>query len=461
MENPSATKRFSKISAVIDIEKLERESMKFFYIGLVIGVFIHLLAGHFITYNSIGLAETEKSVVQHIKVDLITLPPRANNLDDSIEREFTSRTYLEELLRHGVPGKKFIYKPLDTSVDAPPYMEFTDIEEAIEYALKLQADILDSLIYDFKPLHNFVESFNKYRELTISREPENRFSLRDELITLEDIDDLGIYKAIVVQDPNDKQNLKGLIHIPMILKSIGMQSLYGLVNTINRYTLLNATVDYYISLESEHLHDFPFIYLTSNSIFRINEKEKDNFAKYLKGGGFAFLDNYEPYYDFYPGEAALYLMLTDTFGENFDFHPIPTNHPVFSCFFNMDGSAPEGAENWTSYRTPGVVQWGFLFHDKKTFRMLKSLNDKVSKVKNSLWGVWIDGRLAAIYSDKGYGRIWKDGSIVGSSRYYYAGSEEKYDFNLQLKVGINSLVYSLIREGSYSVKEVDYSEKGN
>ena len=63
MNNPLIRNRHSHISAVIDIEKLERESMKFFYTGLVIGVFIHLLAGLFISYTPPENLSAEKPAV--------------------------------------------------------------------------------------------------------------------------------------------------------------------------------------------------------------------------------------------------------------------------------------------------------------------------------------------------------------------------------------------------------------
>lgn len=54
-----------------------------------------------------------------------------------------------------------------------------------------------------------------------------------------------------------------------------------------------------------------------------------------------------------------------------------------------------------------------------------------------LEGVWLDGRLAAIYSNKGYGNIWarkKGGDAV-------------------FKMGVNILIFALKQEGGNSLKK--------
>ncbi|MFC1539486.1 DUF4159 domain-containing protein [Candidatus Latescibacterota bacterium] len=459
MNNQSVPKRFSRISTVIDIQKLERESMKFFYMGLVIGVFIHLLAGFLISYTPPEFRTAERGDVQYMKVDLITVPPSVEKIDDREERAFTSKTYIEEILRHGIPGDKFEYKVLDTSVK-PRMMVFHGIEEAVQYVLKMQSDFLDSLIFEIDPILGDMESYIKYRELTISREPGDSYSHLDEMMTIDDIDYQAIYKGFVIRDMNDKQNLKGFLRIPMIAQTTGIKAVMGLGEAFNHYTGVKVIVDdNFINLDTRRLLDYPFLYIKSfpNHVFRMNEKERKNFALYLKSGGLTLLDNSEPWDEFSPGEASLYLMLVDALGEDFDFRPIPYDHPVYNCFFDMNGLAPEGTEKWLHKRMPGQINWGFLSRDQKTFRMLKGISEKVSNQRYSLWGVWIDDRLAAIYSDKGYGYIWMEGPLSFKTNFYYSGSEEKYDFNPQLKLGVNMLVYAMLREGSVTKKVTDYS----
>ena len=81
-------------------------------------------------------------------------------------------------------------------------------------------------------------------------------------------------------------------------------------------------------------------------------------------------------------------------------------------------------------------------------------------MSDSLWGVWIDNKLVAIYSDKGYGHIWSEGPWDEPTNRVYRGKGE-YDFNPQLKLGMNILLYGLIHEGGLAHKVIDYSSGHN
>jgi len=49
-------------------------------------------------------------------------------------------------------------------------------------------------------------------EMAATREPEKQISMKEEMISLDDLD-TGQYKAMVIQDPSDKQSVKGFIYI--------------------------------------------------------------------------------------------------------------------------------------------------------------------------------------------------------------------------------------------------------
>ncbi|MFC1552228.1 DUF4159 domain-containing protein [Candidatus Latescibacterota bacterium] len=463
MSDPTVNKHFSKISAVIDIEKLERENMKFFYTGFVIGVFVSFMSIFFISYTPPEFPTAQREAAPHMKVTLVSVPSRAQEIkNEELEKARALKSLIEEILRIENLGRKFTFKGLDGKVGAPRDMEFRDIEEAVQYVLKTQGALLDSLIYEIDPILGNMDFYNKYHELIISRIPEDNYAQLDELMTIEDIDSQEKYKGFVVRDPNDKQNLKGFLRIPMIAQTAGMKAVNGLAEAFHYYTAVKVIVDdNFINLDTRRLLDYPFVYILSyrNQVFRMNENERKNFALYLKDGGFALFDNSEPWNGFSPGEASLYLMLADALGEDFDFRPIPYNHPLYNCFFDIEGLAPEGTENWGQYnRLEGQVEWGFLARDRKMFNMLKGISEKVSTEPYALWGVWFDNRLVAIYSDKGYGYIWREGPLFSfESNYYYSGSEEKYDFNPQLKLGVNVIVYALLRENGVSKKVTNYS----
>ena len=93
--------------------------------------------------------------------------------------------------------------------------------------------------------------------------------------------------------------------------------------------------------------------------------------------------------------------------------------------------------------------------------MLLRISKKVSTAPYSLWGVWIDGRLAAIYSDKGYGHIWKTGVNVYRYRDFSSSDGSHYNFNPQLKVGLNVMVFALTREGSAAEQMIEYASNNH
>ena len=58
-----------------------------------------------------------------------------------------------------------------------------------------------------------------------------------------------------------------------------------------------------------------------------------------------------------------------------------------------------------------------------------------------LEGVWLDGRLVAVYSNKGYALKWKD---LANNR-------------PQLKMGVNMVVFALEQSGGIAVNDRDCS----
>jgi hypothetical protein len=85
------------------------------------------------------------------------------------------------------------------------------------------------------------------------------------------------------------------------------------------------------------------------------------------------------------------------------FEPVPPDHPIFHCFFEFDAT-PEGAG----------PELGAVPH----------------QVLPYLEGIWLRGRLIAVYSDRGYGLCW--------------GAEGNYPE--QMKIGVNLVVYALVQQ---------------
>lgn len=175
----------------------------------------------------------------------------------------------------------------------------------------------------------------------------------------------------------------------------------NLVEAVNRYTNINAKVDTHLFLDHQKLFDSPFVFIMADSAFTLTDAESAYFGEYLRNGGFAFVDNAVPSLDYGPAEASLRQALRDALGDDAKFLPIQFDHPLFHCFSDFD-ELPTGAEP-NSTTTP--VQY--------------------------IEGIWLDGRLAVVYSDNGYAHLWKN----------FADNEQ------QLKLGVNMVVFALLQEG--------------
>ena len=192
----------------------------------------------------------------------------------------------------------------------------------------------------FKPL---------YQELSISREPEKRCSLRDELLRPCDLD-FGRYRGLIFEEAGRKQNIRGFIKIPTVWGSQLKppdnlkRSVIGLVEAVNRYTEVRADIDPHLMLDSRRLRETPFIYITTDRVFELTAAERKTLGDSLRNGGFAVLDNGTPEYDYSQAEASLRQMLRDSLGAHARFLPIPRSHPLYHCYFDFDDGPPQGSE---------------------------------------------------------------------------------------------------------------------
>jgi len=218
-------------------------------------------------------------------------------------------------------------------------------------------------------------------------------------------------KVEIIIDPGNKKNVTGYVQIayawgqqftpPRDL----LRGLRNLKEAMNKYTKINTELDDHLILSSEKLLQMPFVFVTTKTDFNLTEIEKRNIRNYFDNGGFILLDNAEPLGDFSRGGASLKQMLRDTI-PNARFSPIPNSHPIYHCFFDFEDGPPNGAEIGVS-------------------------GNVMSRQRLYLEGVWYKGRLAAVYSDKGYIIKWN----------------ENTNNDPQLKMGVNIIVFALTQEG--------------
>ncbi|MBT4484591.1 MAG: DUF4159 domain-containing protein [Candidatus Latescibacteria bacterium] len=186
--------------------------------------------------------------------------------------------------------------------------------------------------------------------------------------------------------------------------SIPCRGLMNLTSTMNLWTRIETKIDNHLFLSSPRLLQMPFVYVTTADAFELSETEKKNVKKFFDNGGFMVLETATPQIENNQARASLKEMIRETL-DHARFEPIPMDHHLFHCFFDFEGKPPQGAE-------------------------IGSSRSSINKTIHYLEGVWYKGRLAAVYSDKGYIVKWTD--LTNNFP--------------QLKMGINMIVYSLIQD---------------
>jgi hypothetical protein len=402
--------RFKRPSDAIDMEKLERETQKLLFLGLLVAVSLHAAVGAYFMFK-----KTEVKVVKPPTMELVIRRPRMKRAFEFKKKRVQKRIYKRKEITQRKPTAEIQTKQIST-------MDLMGSVASYEFETEMKTD-MDTEVF-------IPEGIDI--EMTATREPEKQISMKEEMISLEDLD-TGQFKAMVIQDPNNKQEIKGFVYIatawgaqlkpPDHLK----RAVINLVEAVNRYTNINAKVDTHLFLDHRKLFETPFVYIVADEAFELTEIERKSFGDYLRNGGFAVIDNGTPLFEYGQAEAALKQMLEDALGADAKRLPIDNRHPLYHCFFDFDDGPPQGAE-------VGMVQTTTTGVQGETAR-----NNQMTKVVHYLEGIWLDNRLVAIYSDKGYAIKWKD----------LANNEP------QLKMGVNMVVFALTQEGSIAQQKMD------
>jgi len=405
------TSRFSGPSDAIDMEKLEKETQKLFFLGLLVAVSLHAAVGSFFMFK-----KTEVKVVKPPTMELVIRRPRMTKAFEFKKQRVKTRTLERKQIVERKPTAEIQTKSVST-------VDLMGTVASFEYASEMKTD-MDTEVF----VPEGIEI-----QMATTREPEKQISMKEEMISLEDLD-TGQYKAMVIQDPNNKQSIKGFVYIstawgaqlkpPDTLK----RAVINLVEAVNRYTNINAKVDSHLYLDSRKIYETPFVYVTADKAYELTDIERKNFGEYLRKGGFAVIDNGEPMYEFGQAEASLRQMLKDSLGADAQFLPIPNDHPLYHCFFDFDDGPPQGAEIQMVQTTTTGAQG-------ETAR-----NSSMAKAVHYLEGIWLDERLVAVYSDKGYCWKWKD----------LTNNEP------QLKMGVNFVVFALTQAGGIAQQKMDF-----
>ncbi|HCL27076.1 MAG TPA: hypothetical protein DIC52_01400 [Candidatus Latescibacteria bacterium] len=270
-------------------------------------------------------------------------------------------------------------------------------------------------------------------QIRSSKDPEKRISMQEEFLDLNALD-TGKYRGMVIQDPNDRTNIRGFVYLALAwgndLQPDAPRSVSKLAEGINEYTGIQAKVADHMFLDSPELFRTPFVYITDKDGFELTDKEIESLGEYMRSGGFVFADNDRPDLNFGPAEASLRAMFGQALGRDGKLERIPNSHPIFHSFFDLDGP-PVGGEYLSVRGNPDIF---YLNSAEQTDVYYQP--DEVQFLE----GVFVDGRLVAVYSDMGYGSIWQD----------------EFENEPQLRMGVNLVVFALTQEGSIAQQQIDF-----
>ena len=178
----------------------------------------------------------------------------------------------------------------------------------------------------------------------------------------------------------------------------------NLITSLIDYTTLRVDpTERILALADPRMLAAPFCYLAGHKLVEFNPDERRNFEKYVRNGGFVFVDDCNHDIDGLFA-TSFEAEMASIFGQS-ALAKLPKKHPLFSSFFRFDGPPA------TTFELNG---WGDdLVHDY-------------------LRGIHIDGRLGLLYSNKDYGCEWD-----------YDWRNKRFLAEDNTKFGVNIVMYAL------------------
>jgi hypothetical protein len=152
----------------------------------------------------------------------------------------------------------------------------------------------------------------------------------------------------------------------------------NVLNSLIEYTTLPVdTQENIVALSSPEIFRSPFCYLSGHKLVEFTAQERDNFERYVRNGGFVFVDDCNHDIDGLFSKS-FESQMERIFGPT-ALKKIPNNHPIYSSFFKFDGPPTTSQE---------LNGWG----------------DDI--VHDYLKAIEFHGRIGVLFSNKDYGCEW-------------------------------------------------------
>ncbi len=229
-------------------------------------------------------------------------------------------------------------------------------------------------------------------------------------------------KASIYIDRSNKKNISGQVHITHAVGSLLKSSrgtgggIINLKEAMKKWTNIEARVDQQVRLNSPLLLKQPFVYVTYDGSFEITETEKVNIQKYLMNGGFMVIENTGPAMGSTGAASHFEKIMKKVLGSRGRVSRLRNSNELYHCFFDFPKGPPQGGE-----RNPRKI--GKSNTVRESFETPNDIE--------YLEGVTVNGRIAAIFSQKRYIEKWK----------------ERTNNEPQLRMGVNMIVFAVTQKG--------------
>jgi len=270
-----------------------------------------------------------------------------------------------------------------------------------------------------------------------AKEPENVLSMRDEMLSVQDLD-TGRYRAMVIQDQANKKNIKGYLHLANVYsQSLSMlhhkqatymgihgggahfpDALPRLVMRMNEFTGIKTDLVDPVHLDSRELFKLPWLYI-SGPEFVLTDVELQNIGEYLVAGGFIVADGASTVDGSW--DICMRRMFKGALAKvnrRCEFVKITGEHPIYHCYFDFD--MPPGSSGTNGNSRPDYMA-----------------------------GIYVDGRLAGVITYNGLGWRWGDFGFAASSIFAEQDATRYFQF------GVNLIVFALTQKGSITNRLMD------
>jgi hypothetical protein len=179
----------------------------------------------------------------------------------------------------------------------------------------------------------------------------------------------------------------------------------NLITSLIDYTTLRVDpTEHVVALSDPHMLEAPFCYLAGHKLVEFNAAERQNFVRYVRNGGFVFVDDCNHDIDGLFAKS-FEAQMAKLFGPA-ALKRLPNTHALYRSFFRFPDGPPA-----TGFELNG---WGDdLVHDY-------------------LKGIEVDGRLGVLYSNKDYGCEWD-----------YDWRNKRFLAEDNTRFGVNIVMYAL------------------